>query len=129
MATQTLTIAGNNIHDIPSFYDEINRVFMANESWKLGPSLDALDDLLDGGYGAACGADTLRLIWLNMDHSRAALGVAATRAYYLSKLGKPEFNQALVRSQLNELETGAGRTYFDIVMEIIAAHLNIELAA
>lgn len=53
--TRTLTIDGSRIHDIPSFYDEINRVFMTGVDWTLGPSLDALDDLLYGGYGALDG--------------------------------------------------------------------------
>ena len=48
----TLRLDGRLIHDIASFYDEINRVFMAGEDWQLGPSLDALDDMLRGGYGA-----------------------------------------------------------------------------
>lgn len=124
---QALTIDGSNIHDIPSFYDEINRVFMADETWKLGASLDALDDLLYGGYGAARGHDTVVLTWLDMDRSRTALGVSATRAYYLEKLGKPQFNQTLLRAQLEALETGTGKTYFDIVMEIFGSHPNIEL--
>jgi RNAse (barnase) inhibitor barstar len=127
MATQTLTIDGNNIHDIPSFYDEINRVFMADEAWKLGASLDALDDLLYGGYGAARGSDTVLLTWTDIHRSRTALGLAASRAYYSEKLGKPEFNQAWVRARLEELEAGTGKTYIDIVMEIIAAHPNIQL--
>lgn len=37
-----LTIDGNRIRDIPSFYMEINSVFMSGEEWQLGPSLDAL---------------------------------------------------------------------------------------
>ena len=127
MTSRTLIVDGNNIHDIPSFYDEINRVFMAGGSWKLGASLDALDDLLYGGYGAAQGCDAVTLVCLHGDRIRAALGVEATRAHYQSKLGKPGFNQARVHAQLAELDAGSGPTYFDIVMEIIAAHTNIEL--
>jgi len=127
MKCPTLTIDGNNIQDIASFYDEVNRVFMAGESWTLGASLDALDDLLYGGYGVARGCDAITLVWLHMDRSRVALGVDATRAYYRNKLGKPGFNQARVQAQLDELDTGSGATYFDIVMEIIAAHPSITL--
>jgi hypothetical protein len=59
--TLTLRLDGRRITGIPSFYDEVNRVFMADESWTLGPSLDALDDLLYGGYGALHGADRVRV--------------------------------------------------------------------
>ncbi|MBP2483340.1 RNAse (barnase) inhibitor barstar [Stenotrophomonas sp. PvP093] len=48
-----LQIEGCTIHDIPSLYAEINRVFMAGEDWQLGPSLDALDDLLHGVHGVS----------------------------------------------------------------------------
>jgi len=127
MTSRTLIVDGNNIHDIPSFYDEINRVFMAGESWKLGVSLDALDDLLYGGYGAAQGCDAVTLVWLHTDKTRSALGVDATRAHYRSKLGQPAFNQARLHVQLAELDAGSGPTYFDIVMEIIASHPSITL--
>lgn len=76
-----LTIEGGAIHGIASFYDEINRVFMANENWTLGPSLDALNDLLYGGFGAIDGAEPVTLIWNNIAQSRTALGVDATREH------------------------------------------------
>lgn len=47
--TRILHIEGASINDIASLYVEINRVFMADEDWQLGASLDALDDLLHGG--------------------------------------------------------------------------------
>ena len=44
----TMRLDGRRVHDIASFYDEINRVFMTGVDWQLGPSLDALDDMRDG---------------------------------------------------------------------------------
>ena len=58
----TLRLDGCRIRDIPSFYDEINRVFMAGEDWRLGPSLNALDDMLRGGYGALKDAEEAQVI-------------------------------------------------------------------
>ncbi|WP_221887917.1 hypothetical protein [Chitinophaga polysaccharea] len=46
-----IIINGDVIIDIPSFYREINRVFMSGENWQLGNSLDAFNDLLYGGFG------------------------------------------------------------------------------
>ena len=43
---------------------------MAGESWMIGSSLDAFNDLLLGGYGALQGAQSVDLLWHNMDHSR-----------------------------------------------------------
>lgn len=126
--TRTLTIDGSRIHDIPSFYDEINRVFMAGVDWTLGPSLDALDDLLYGGYGALDGDAPAILVWTHVAASREALGVDATRQYLLAKLAHPErFSSSQAQRALDALDGGTGQTYFDIVLEIIAAHTNITL--
>lgn len=127
--TATLILDGNAITDISSFYSEINRVFMADESWVLGESLDALDDLLRGGYGALHGEEEITLGWTNIERSREALGEAATRAWLLGKLEIAAFNAAEVQRQLDDLDAGTGPTYFDIVMEIIASHPRIQLVA
>ncbi len=128
--TKTLEILGHAIVDIPTFYAEINRVFMADESWTLGESLDAFNDLLYGGYGAIKGHEPVKLIWRDVDASRSALGVAATRTFLAEKLKRPDtFNVHMIAGQLDALERGAGQTYFDIVLEIIGDHPNIELVA
>ena len=126
--TQILTLDGTRIHDIPSFYDEINRVFMAGVDWTLGPSLDALNDMLYGGYGALDGDAPVTLVWTDFVASREALGVEATRQYLLGKLAHPErFNSTHFQRALDALESGTGQSYFDIVLEVIAAHPNITL--
>lgn len=126
--TKTLTIRGENIVDIPTFYAEINRVFMAGEDWQLANSLDALDDLLYGGYGAITGREPVRLVWQDMAQSRAALGIEATRAFLSEKMQRPDiFNVTVIGRQLDALRHGTGQTYFEIVLGIIADHRNIEL--
>lgn len=126
--SKQIIINGHFIHDIASFYEEINRVFMTNENWKLGNSLDAFNDLLYGGFGAIKNNETVDLIWLDMEKSRQALGYETTRAYYEDKL-KPDssFNKILFQEKLNALESGTGETYFDVLMEIISEHPNITL--
>jgi|SRR6186713_582195 len=125
---KTITIDGERIHDIPSLYEEINRVFMANEAWKLGQSLDALNDMLYGAYGEARGDDPIELIWLNIDKNKEDLGLETTKAFYENKLEHPEtYNIDLAKKNLSDLENGTGQTYFEIVMEIIADHPNIKL--
>ncbi|WP_411571663.1 barstar family protein [Pectobacterium cacticida] len=127
----TLTIDGARINGIADFYAEINRVFMAQEDWTLGPSLDALDDMLYGGYGAAQGNTPVRLRWLHAQHSRTALGVAATRAHYLEKLARPEtFNRRYWLDMLHALEAGHGPTYFEQICQVISSHprFTLELA-
>lgn len=123
-----LTIVGININDIPSLYAEINRVFMTDEDWRLGESLDALNDLLYGGYGAIRGREPIQIIWQDSAASRSALGVEATRAFLAEKLRSPErFNKDLISYQLEALERATGPTYFEIILGIVGDHSNIEL--
>lgn len=125
-----LVLAGSAINDIPSFYTEVNRVFMTGEDWQLGHSLDALDDMLYGAYGALAGHAGATLIWQDIEHTRSALGVDATRAWLKAKLGeRTTFNEASIAAQLQALDAGEGQTYFQIVMEIFAAHPRILLAS
>lgn len=125
---KTITINGDKIHDIPSLYEEINRVFMLNEDWKIAQSLDALNDLFYGGYGEINGNGNIRLIWKNFEQNRIALGMELTKAYYRNKLNSPTvFDVKFVREKLAELENGTGKTYFDIIMDIIDEHPNITL--
>lgn len=125
---KTFFVDGSLIHDIPTLYDEINRVFMVSENWKLGPSLDAFNDMLYGGYGAIKGDEPVDLIWLNFEQNKKALGIDTTRTWYLEKLKSPSvFNSELFMHKLEALENGAGQTYFDILLEIISGHRNITL--
>jgi hypothetical protein len=123
-----LVLQGSAVGDIPSFYDEINRVFMSGEDWQLAHSLDALDDMLYGGYGVLAGHADATLIWHDIEHARNALGVAATRAWLQAKLdGSGTFNALAITDQLQALAAGEGQTYFQIVMDIFAAHPSITL--
>lgn len=124
-----LLIDGAVVRDIPSLYRELNRVFMTGEDWSLGESLDALDDVLYGGYGMLHGAARpVQIVWLDHDVSRAALGREPTAAYYREKLRHPEtFDTARFAAKLAELADRRGATYFDLVLEVFAGHDDVEL--
>lgn len=127
---KTITIDGSKIYDISSFYEEINRVFMADEDWKIGRSLDALNDLFYGGFGRIEGGEDICLVWKCFEKNRKDLGVELTRTYYQDKLKKPTvFDVNFVKGKLAELENDTGKTYFDIILEIIRDHPNIRLIA
>ncbi|BCA62282.1 hypothetical protein HMP09_1516 [Sphingomonas sp. HMP9] len=128
--TKTFSILGRNIRDIPSFYSEINRVFMIGAEFRLGDSLDALNDLFYGGYGAIDGREPVRIVWHDMAASKATLGAEATRAFLVEKLRRPDvFNMDLIEGQLEALDGGTGQTYFEIILQIIGDHPNIALVA
>ena len=123
-----IVIQGNHIHHISSFYEELNRVFMAGENWQLGESLDAFNDLLYGNFGCLSTNTAVTLVWENIAASEKALGYEATRNYYLQKL-KPgsTFNQKHFQEKLRLLDSGQGQTYFQLILEIIADHPWITL--
>lgn len=123
---RVFVIDGEKIHDIASFYGEINRVFMADENWSLGESLDALDDMLYGGYGALQGDGPFEIVWRQMEKNRSDLGYEATRASYLAKLSRPEsYNAERIQQQIDALDCGEGPTYFDTILEILEGHPRI----
>ena len=123
-----LVIEGKNISNIKTFYQEINRVFMQQENWKIGESLDALNDLFYGGFGEIKGKENIRLIWENFEENKKALGLEMTKNFYESKLKSPEiFNTAFIKEKIEALENGNGQTYFEIIVEIVAEHSNIKL--
>ncbi|MCL4638701.1 MULTISPECIES: barstar family protein [Olivibacter] len=123
-----IAIDGLHIHDIASFYEEINRVFMSDEDWKIGNSLDAFNDLLYGGFGAMKDCEKVRFVWKNVERMQEALGYKATKAYYEDKLQQGAlFNKEYFREKLIALENGTGETYFEMLKSIVAAHKNIDL--
>lgn len=123
-----ITIEGKEIRDIKTFYAEINRVCMPDEDWKLGESLDALNDLLYGGFGEIEGKENITLIWKNFEENRKILGLETTLQFYEAKLKSPQiFNTKFVQEKIDDLKKGNGQTYFEIILEIIGAHSNIKL--
>ena len=123
-----ITIEGKNINNIETFYEEVNRVFMSQENWKIAQSLDAFSDMLYGSFGEIKGKEKIQLIWKDMEQNQKSLGFQTTLEFYHNKLKSPEiFNHKFVLSKINELHNGVGLTFFEIVLEIIANHDNIML--
>lgn len=128
MTRLVLTIDASRFHEISAFYDEINRVFMAAEEWRLGDSLDALDDMMRGGYGALKGIESAEIRWAGYAKSRVDLGHDTTRRWLREKLEHPErFNARHIADQLARLERGEGQTYFEIVIAILRSNPRVTL--
>ncbi len=125
---EPFTLDGSRIDGIASFYDEVNRVLMTGEDWTLGPSLDALDDLLYGGIGSLRGVQRPTIVLSHHRTVRSALGAPATRAFYLGKLARPDvYDVDRFRADLAALDAGDGPTYFDLVLAVFADHPDITL--
>lgn len=116
------------MHGIDDFYAQLNRLLMAGEDWELGPSLDALNDVLWGGIGAMQGQQSVRFVWRDHAASRRALGRQATEEWLLSKAAQPQtFNAQAIQRQLEELRSGTGPSYFERILQVFADHPNVEL--
>ena len=123
-----IIIEGKNINNIETFYEEVNRVFMSQENWKIAQSLDAFNDMLYGSFGEIKGKEKIQLIWKDMEQNQKSLGFQTTLEFYQNKLKSPEiFNRKFVLSKIDELHNGVGLTFFEIVLEIISDHDNIIL--
>ena len=123
-----IIIEGKNINNIETFYEEVNRVFMLHENWKIAQSLDAFNDLLYGSLGEIKGKEKIQLIWKDIEQNQKSLGFQTTLEFYQNKLKSPEiFYRKFVLSKIDELHNGVGLTFFEIILEIIADHENIIL--
>jgi RNAse (barnase) inhibitor barstar len=110
---------GARITSLEAFHNEISRVVIPGRKW--GRNLDALDDILSGGFGTPPDGFTLR--WSNSAASMESLGYQATARHLELKLQRCHpSNRGYVQSELASARSGAGPTLFDILVEIIRDH-------
>jgi RNAse (barnase) inhibitor barstar len=125
--SRVIEIAGDRIRDIPTLYVELDRALMRGLDWRLGESLDALNDVLYGGFGTIEGDEAVTLVWRDFAASAAALGVETTREWLRRRLGDERYAQDRLVADLAALDAGTGMTYLDRVVEVIESHPNIAL--
>ncbi len=112
-------IDGSRITSLEDLYDEITRVLVPHHFW--GRNLDALNDILRGGFGTPDEGFTIR--WSHSAVSRAALGYPATvkKLEHMLERCHPA-NRESVRQRLATARDGIGPTLFDWIVEIIQIH-------
>ncbi len=121
-------IDGARIDSISDLYDQFNDEFMRDEDWRMGTSLDALNDILYGLDAQTRDGDAAVVTWNDSARSREVLGFAATERWLLDKLAQPgTFDETKFRADLAALREGTGTTYFEIVLEVFADHPLIDL--
>ncbi|AIY01522.1 hypothetical protein ART_1923 [Arthrobacter sp. PAMC 25486] len=121
-------IDGAEVHGISDLYEQFNRELMAEEDWRLGSSLDGFNDILYRVDGEIREGDPATFVWIDHAHSRDALGFDETQRWLHNKLSQPNsFNQQRIHSDLDDLQNGRGKTYFELILEIFADHPLIEL--
>ena len=121
----TFVIDGNNFDDMESFYNECERAFnVRHGSW--GRNLDALIDILRGGWGNIPEDDNFIVIWKNSDISKKRLGhryrvkQLKRRLKYCHSDWYEKINKDIIAAQ-----NGMGPTTFDDLVRIIGSCLRL----
>src|ERR1043166_6523625 len=110
---------GNDFTTLEEFYDVISRVLIPGANW--GRNLDALNDILSGGFGTPEGGFILR--WQNSQISRDRLGYPETVRYLKRRLFLNfRSNRRAIREELEQAKNHIGPTIFDWLVEIIRIH-------
>lgn len=118
MATEYV-IDGSRITSLETFYDEISRAVIPGSLW--GRNLDALNDILRGGFGTPDGGFKLR--WSAAAFSKRALGYDETVRQLEIRLERCHpTNREDVRQRLSDARAGTGPTVFDWLIEVIKDH-------
>ena len=125
---QKIEIDGNKFSNLNEFYDEIELKLTNGLDWKIGRNLDALNDVLDGGFGVHEINENIELIWLNSGKSKSDLGWNETILYLKEKLKKCHpTNKPSVKSDLKDAESRKGQTLYEIITELINDKPNTKL--
>ena len=117
-------IDGMAFGDFTGFVAHFNAVVFNKCVWN--GNLDALNDILYGGFGTP--DEGFSLTWRNSDTSRKALGYGETALWLMENLQRCHpSNRPRVQSELNDAQNNQGNTLFDIIVEIIRGHKDIDL--
>ncbi len=110
---------GGAFDSFEGFVEHFNRVVLRHHAWN--GSLDALDDILGGGFGTPDGG--FLIVWKDHTASKRTLGHGAMANWLEKSLSTchPD-NVASMQRQLAEAEGGQGPTLFDVLLNIFQTH-------
>jgi RNAse (barnase) inhibitor barstar len=129
MDKKTILLDGNEFSVLSSFYTAVEKALTKDLGWHIGRNLNAFNDVLRGGFGMHDYEQPIRLLWLHSDKSRKDLGWEETVKYLSAKLKTCHpTNVESVKRDLALAETHAGKTLFELILDIIKRHDHIELS-
>lgn len=120
MERRQLVIDGTAFDDLDGFFAEMDRLLTDGKSSRRTTNLNALNDLLRGGFGAHSYGEKLAITWRNAAKSRRDLGYPATVERLRTvlerchPLARPEIMQ-----MLDDAKQDVGDTLFDTIVQII----------
>lgn len=113
-----LIVDGARFSDFEGFAREFSEL-LSGYTWR--GNLDALNDILRGGYGTPEHGWVLR--WVRSDLSRVALGHQEMARWLEGLLPQAHpSNHAGIEARLRRARDGTGPTLFDEIVEIIREH-------
>ena len=116
MAEKVYEIDGTEFSTLEEFYDHFQARVLGSVAW--GRNLDALNDVLSGGFGTPDDGFVLR--WVNHWISCERLGYAETiRQLELKRLQCHSTAIPIVEEELQQARMGNGSTVFDWLVEIM----------
>jgi len=117
-------IDGRLTTSLGAFFAEFGRVLLPRVFW--GQNLDALDDVLYGGFGTPDEGFVIR--WLHSAEARKALGYPETIRQLEFRLAHcdPSCREPVER-ELSLAKANTGPTVFDWLVEIIRSHPDVPL--
>jgi RNAse (barnase) inhibitor barstar len=115
---------GRGSSTLEEFADDFTRHLNLQTNWR--GNLDALNDILYGGFDTP--DEGFVLLWKNSALSKQRLGYPETIKWLNERTRKCHpSNVAHFRQRLALANKNEGETLFDIVVEIISDHPDIEL--
>ncbi|GMA99523.1 barstar family protein [Pelosinus sp. IPA-1] len=128
MKKKEIVIDGSKFNDVEGFYLEIDKKFTKELTWKTGHNFDALNDLLHGGFGIHEYGEPIIITWENAEKSKKDLGYDATIKHYEEMLIRCHpTNIDKINSLLEFAKRKNGNTLFELIIQIIQSHDNIDL--
>jgi RNAse (barnase) inhibitor barstar len=119
MGSAAYVLDGRRISSLEGFYDEFERVVLSGAPW--GRNLDALDDVLRGGFGTPEAG--FEIVWRRSGLSRRVLGHEATVRYLKSLRARVSPDGAAdLASRIADAQRGRGATLFEEIVAIIRDH-------
>ncbi|MGB0926647.1 MAG: barstar family protein [Pikeienuella sp.] len=115
---KTYVLDGTRFRDLEEFYVEFGAIFPGTGG---GGNLDALNDILRGGFGTP--SDGFRILWKNSDLSRERLGYQETVRQLTKRLSRCNAaNRCVIEAQIEQARREVGHTVFDWLVAIIRDH-------
>ena len=119
MERKEIILDGNRFDTLEGFYKEAAKVLTNQPGFTPGRNLDALADLLGGGFGVHAAGEPITLVWKNSAKSQKDLGYRAAERHYKALLkAHPEREQALL-PRLRAAKKQKGPTLFDRITAVM----------